>query len=110
MSDSSFYKYHAFICDNQREEGHVRECCAAKGSAELMIYLKRKVKALKLNGKGKLRINKSGCLDRCELGPVMVIYPQETWYSPKSKADIDEILESHLIGGEPVERLKIARK
>ncbi len=109
MNDKNFFQHHVFICDNQREEGHVRGCCGQRDAAELRDYLKAQVKALKLNGKGKIRINKSGCLDRCELGPVMVIYPQETWYSPKSKTDIDEILKTHLIGGTVVERLKLER-
>ena len=60
---------------------------------------------MKLNK--KIRINKSGCLDRCELGPVMVIYPEGIWYSYKNLDDINEILESHLINNKVVERLKI---
>ncbi len=105
----SFYQHHVFICDNQREEGHPRGCCAARNAAELRDYLKSRVKELHLNGKGKIRINKAGCLDRCELGPVLVIYPEECWYRPTNKADIDEILQKHLIEGEVVERLKLVR-
>ncbi|RAG25725.1 (2Fe-2S) ferredoxin domain-containing protein, partial [Burkholderia multivorans] len=58
-------------------------------------------------GAGKVRINKAGCLDRCEEGPVMVVYPEGTWYTYVDKADIDEIVESHLRDGKIVERLKI---
>jgi len=60
-----------------------------------------------LSGEGKIRINTAGCLDRCELGPVLVVYPEETWYSYLDREDIDEIIEKHLIGGEVVQRLLI---
>jgi (2Fe-2S) ferredoxin len=65
------------------------------------------MKQLNLNGQGKVRINKAGCLDRCEEGPVMVIYPQATWYTYVDKEDIDEIIDQHLLGGKVVDRLKI---
>ena len=60
-----------------------------------------------MNGPGKIRINKAGCLDRCEEGPVMVVYPEGIWYTYIDEEDIDEIVDSHLIAGKPVERLKI---
>jgi (2Fe-2S) ferredoxin len=54
-----------------------------------------------------VRINKAGCLDRCDEGPVMVIYPEAVWYTYVDEHDIDEIVDSHLIQGKVVERLKI---
>jgi (2Fe-2S) ferredoxin len=60
-----------------------------------------------MNGPGKIRINKAGCLDRCEEGPVLVVYPEGIWYTYIDQEDIDEIVDSHLIAGKPVERLKI---
>ena len=54
-----------------------------------------------------MRINQAGCLDRCELGPVLVIYPEETWYTYVDESDIDEIVEEHLVHGRVVERLKV---
>lgn len=60
-----------------------------------------------LSGQGKVRINTAGCLDRCELGPVLVVYPEETWYSYLDREDIDEIIDRHLVKGEKVERLLI---
>ncbi len=60
-----------------------------------------------MNGHGKVRMNKSGCLDRCEEGPVMVIYPEGVWYTFVDQLDVDEIIDSHLVGGKVVERLKI---
>ena len=109
MSNQNYYKHHVFICENERDEGHQRGCCKNKGSQDLRIYLKARIKELKLNGKGKIRINSASCLDRCELGPVIVIYPEECWYSPQNKTDIDEILQSHLLDGNIVERLRLRR-
>ena len=73
------YDVHAFCCINERNAGHPRGSCSARGSIELQSYMKARGKELGL-GK-RIRLNKSGCLDRCELGPVMVIYPQGIWYS-----------------------------
>jgi (2Fe-2S) ferredoxin len=65
------------------------------------------VKELGLNGAGQVRVNKAGCLDHCANGPVMVIYPQGTWYSMIDNEDVEEIIQSHLVQGKPVERLLI---
>ena len=70
-------------------------------------YAKSKVKSLELAGKGKVRINQAGCLDRCEEGPVIVVYPEEVWYTYVDTDDIDEIIEEHLVNGRVVERLRI---
>jgi (2Fe-2S) ferredoxin len=101
----NYYRYHVFFCCNQREAGEA--CCNNHGAADLLAYAKDRVKALKLNGKGAVRINRAGCLDRCEEGPVVVVYPEAIWYTYVDRADIDEIIESHLVNGVPVERLKI---
>lgn len=98
----SFFQYHIFCCTNRREPGHTRGCCAEKGAEELRDYMKLKVKQA---GIPAARVNQSGCLDRCELGPCVVIYPEGVWYSPKTKADIDEIITEHLQNGRPVQRL-----
>lgn len=103
----SYYKYHAFFCCNQRDPGAERPCCANRGSQALKDYAKQKIKALGLNGAGRVRINQAGCLDRCEEGPVIVVYPEEIWYCYFDEDDIDEIIESHLVNGKPVERLRI---
>jgi (2Fe-2S) ferredoxin len=70
-------------------------------------YAKDRIKQLKLNGPGKVRINQAGCLDRCEQGPVMVIYPEAVWYTYVDTEDIDEIIREHLQNGRVVERLRI---
>jgi (2Fe-2S) ferredoxin len=99
------YKHHVFFCVNQRPEG--KACCADHDAERLRGYAKDKVKALGLSGEGKCRINNAGCLDRCELGPVLVVYPEGTWYTYIDESDIDEIIESHIVGGRVVERLLV---
>lgn len=101
----SYYERHVFFCCNQREAGET--CCNDRGATELRAYAKDRVKALKLNGKGRVRINSAGCLDRCDEGPVMVVYPEAVWYTYVDRDDIDEIIDEHLVNGRVVERLKV---
>ncbi len=54
-----------------------------------------------------VRINQSGCLDHCEYGPTIVIYPEAVWYRIASADDAREVMQKHVIGGEVVERLRI---
>ena len=100
-----FYQAHVFCCTNVRPEKHPRGSCARKNSVQLRDYMKGKVKELGLPG---IRVNAAGCLDRCELGCTMVIYPEGVWYTYNSEADVDEIIESHLKQGRRVERLILA--
>ena len=102
---TNFYKYHVFFCLNQRENGEA--CCADKGAEAAFDHMKARVKKLGLSGEGSVRINRSGCLDRCNLGPLMVIYPQAIWYTFVDNDDIDEIVENHLVNGIVVERLVV---
>ena len=104
-STMSYFKHHVFFCCNQRAEGEM--CCNSHGATEMQTYAKDRIAALGLKGKGKVRINKAGCLDRCDAGPVLVVYPEAVWYTYVDKEDIDEIVASHLVGGKVVERLKI---
>lgn len=107
MSDNRHYfEAHVFVCTNRRPDGHKRGSCAAKGSEKLRDYMK--VRARELGLDGKVRINAAGCLDRCELGPTMVIYPEGVWYTFHNNADVDEILQTHLAGGGQVERLMLS--
>jgi (2Fe-2S) ferredoxin len=101
----SYYSHHVFFCLNRRDEG--RECCAQRDAERLQAYAKERVKQLGLAGSGKVRINKAGCLDRCEQGPVVVVYPEGVWYTYVDEKDIDEIIDSHLADGKPVERLRL---
>lgn len=105
MSDQPYYQKHVFMCVNQRDDG--RPCCYDRGAQAAQKHAKKRIKELGLNGAGRIRINQSGCLDRCEEGPVLVVYPEGTWYTYVDASDIDEIIDSHLVGGKVVERLKI---
>ncbi len=100
-----YYERHVFFCLNQRDDG--RTCCARHDADRLQAYAKDRVKRLALDGKGKVRVNKAGCLDRCDEGPCVVVYPEGVWYTYVDEHDIDEIVDSHLVRGEVVERLKI---
>ena len=97
-----YFRLHVFCCTNQRPEGHPRGSCAERGSVDLRDYMKAKAKEMGLLG---TRINTAGCLDRCELGPTVVIYPDGIWYHMKTRKDVDEIIEQHLLGGTIVKRL-----
>lgn len=105
MTEKPYYEHHVFFCMNKREEG--RPCCADKGAKAAQEHAKSRIKTMNLRGQGKVRINQAGCLDRCEEGPVVVIYPQGTWYTYVDREDIDEIIDEHIVGGKVVERLKI---
>ena len=99
----SYFERHIFFCLNQRSNGEI--CCASQGAEQAFDRCKAQVKAAGLSGPGKVRVNKSGCLDRCAGGPVAVVYPEGVWYSYVDSSDIDEIVESHLKNGQVVERL-----
>jgi|SRR5690606_5779219 (2Fe-2S) ferredoxin len=101
----SYYRYHVFFCTNKREGGRV--CCANSGSPEMRDYAKARVKELGLAGPGGVRINTAGCMDRCEEGPTVVVYPEGVWYTYVDREDVDEIIEQHLMHGRIVERLRI---
>ncbi len=103
----SHYQRHIFFCTNVREEGADRPSCGHCGSQAIRDYAKARVKELGMSGPGKVRVNSAGCLDRCEEGPVCVVYPEGVWYTYVDESDVDEIIDSHLVAGKPVERLKI---
>lgn len=101
----SYYKHHIFFCVNNREDGSA--CCQNFDAQTMRDYAKERVKALGLAGKGGVRVNTAGCLDRCGEGPVIVVYPEAVWYTYVDHEDIDEIIEKHLVQGQVVERLQI---
>jgi len=102
---SHFHK-HIFFCTNQRADGE--DCCGKHGAQKMRDYAKDKLKALGLSTeKKRIRINSAGCMDRCDDGPVLVVYPEGVWYTYVDESDIDEIIEEHLKNGKVVERLKI---
>jgi len=102
---AAYFSRHVFCCTNQRAEDDPRGSCHARGGVGLRNYFKKQAKAAGVEG---IRVNAAGCLDRCEFGPVIVVYPEGIWYSVQSEADVDEIIEQHLIDGGRVERLMLS--
>ena len=101
----AFYRHHVIFCTNERADGE--PCCARFDARAMRDYMKARLKEEGLHGPGQIRVNTAGCLGRCELGPVVVVYPGETWYTWVDREDIDEIIERHLKQGEVVERLQL---
>ncbi len=99
-----FFDVHVFVCCNRRPDGHKRGSCAARASEQLRDYMKVRAKELAIR---RIRINAAGCLDRCELGPCAVIYPDGVWYRLESTQDVDAVLERHVLAGERVTDLML---
>ncbi len=100
------FEKHIFVCENKRHDGHPRGCCADKGSIAVREKFKSRLKELELDG--AVRANSSGCLDACEFGASVVVYPEQIWYGRVTVDDVEEIIQSHIIKNLPVERLKIS--
>lgn len=100
------FERHLFVCGNQRPAEHPRGCCDPAGGEALHKAFKTAVAEHGLNR--RVRANRSGCLDQCEHGPTVVVYPDAVWYGGVTAADVDEIVTSHLVGGVPVARLQLA--
>jgi len=99
------FERHVFVCNNVRPPDNPRGCCSAKNSVAVADALRAAVKRLGLGG--RVRINMAGCLDQCVHGPNIVVYPEQVWYGFVKVEDVEEIVQSHLIEGKPVERLRI---
>lgn len=99
------FQRHVFVCINERPADSPKGCCAAKGGAEVAAELKRKLYERGL--KRVVRANKAHCLDQCARGVAIVVYPEGVWYGGVTTDDVDELIEQHIIGGRPVERLRI---
>ncbi|HTN77323.1 MAG TPA: (2Fe-2S) ferredoxin domain-containing protein [Pirellulaceae bacterium] len=100
------FTHHIFVCCNQRPEGHPRGSCDPTGSEALRDCFKKELKARGLTA--EVRANSAGCLDQCELGPVVVIYPQAIWYGQVTLADVPRIVEQTILRGELLADLLIA--
>lgn len=102
------FEKHIFICENVRPKNDPRGCCSEKGSKELRQLFKKRLKELGLNA--SVRANAAGCLDACEYGITVLVYPDQTWYGGVTKNDVEEIIQKHIIEDKPVERLIIKDK
>ncbi len=99
-----YFDAHVFVCTNRRPDGHERGCCAAKNSVTLRNYMKARAKEL---GFKNVRVNSAGCLDRCERGPAVVIYPEGVWYTVATREDVDRVLERHIRDGGRVDDIML---
>ncbi len=97
------FERHIFICTNQRAAENPRGCCDAEGLGSLQLAFKKELSARGL--KARVRANKAGCLDQCEHGPTVVVYPEGVWYGWVKPEDVLEIIEQHIINNSPVARL-----
>ena len=102
-----YFDKHVFVCNNERPDGHPRGDCTKKGGKD--VREKFKDELAKRGLKGTMRANMAGCLDSCEMGCSVVVYPDNVWYGRVTVNDVEEIIEKHLVGGQPVERLVIPR-
>lgn len=99
------FEHHVFVCSNERDETAARPSCGQERGKRLRDALKDAAKAAGL--KHRVRVNQSGCLDQCEHGPVVVVYPEAVWYGFVQPEDADEIVREHLVNNRPVERLRL---
>jgi len=106
VSELSLFKRHVFVCHNVRPADAPRPSCTTDGQSELHTRLKQLSREAGLDA--TVRINKSGCLDQCEHGPTVVVYPDAVWYGNVRPEDAEEIVTEHLVGGRPVARLRLA--
>lgn len=97
------FQRHIFVCTNRRPDDHPKGCCAAKGSEEVRELFKEELEKRGL--KGRVRANAAGCLDQCAFGITVVVYPEAVWYARVKPEDVREIVDEHIVGGRPVERL-----
>ncbi|MEN2494459.1 MAG: Ferredoxin, 2Fe-2S [Hyphomicrobiaceae bacterium hypho_1] len=98
------YRYHVFACQQERPPMHPRGSCGHSGAHELFEYLAARLEKL---GNVEICHTATGCLGFCSAGPLMVVYPEGIWYTPRSRDDIDEIMKSHFVENKPVERMII---
>lgn len=98
-----FLEKHVFICTNRRDPSNPKGSCAAKGSEAIREEFKKQIYERGL--KGRMRANAAGCLDQCENGCTVVVYPEQVWYGHVKPEDVNEIIEEHLLKGNVVERL-----
>jgi (2Fe-2S) ferredoxin len=99
------YEKHVFICTNRRDSSNPKGSCAAKGSEQVRERFKKELSERGL--KGRMRANAAGCLDQCEHGCTVVVYPEQVWYGHVTPDDVNEIVEEHLLADRPVERLRL---
>jgi (2Fe-2S) ferredoxin len=99
------FSHHVFVCENRRLDGDPQGSCCGRGAEAVRAAFKEELHRRGL--KGQVRANGAGCLDACSQGPAVVVYPEGVWYGQVRPEDVPEIVERHLLGGQPVERLRL---
>ena len=99
------FTHHIFICSNRREPGNARGCCDPEGNDALRSAFRAELKKHQLGS--LVRANKAGCLDQCELGPTVAIYPQGLWYGHVTLDDVPRRVQETIVGGRLLEDLLI---
>ncbi len=92
-----------FVCNNNRPKGHPRGSCRSLGSAEVLAKFDESFQTNSLYG--KVSLVETGCMGPCSKGTIVAIFPDNCWYKDVTAEDVEDIVKSHLIGGEVVERL-----
>ena len=105
MSNELKYQKHLFICNNQRPDGAPRQCCGEADGLALVAAFKKAINDKKLDV--PIRAQKTGCLDLCEHGPMVVVYPEGVFYGNVQLSDVQEIVDEHIVNGKPLERLQL---
>jgi (2Fe-2S) ferredoxin len=104
----SKFERHIFVCENQRDADNPKGCCKTKGAEDIRQTIK--IAMDKAGLRGRMRCNSAGCLDACEYGPAVVVYPEGVWYTVPTVADAEEIVREHMVAGRVVERLRMPTK
>ncbi|MBT4964526.1 MAG: (2Fe-2S) ferredoxin domain-containing protein [Francisellaceae bacterium] len=97
-----YYQKHIFFCTNLKEQG--KKCCSLGGSRDAVVWAKDFLIKNDMWGPGKFRVSTSGCMGRCALGPIVVIYPEACWYTFQNKSDIEAIIWHHISSNEVFKR------
>ena len=101
----SKFTSHIFVCCNRRAADHPRGSCDQAGYEKLRSAFKAEI--AKRGLKPAVRANKAGCLDQCELGPIVVIYPQQIWYGGVTEKDVSRIIQKTVVEGNILDDLLI---
>lgn len=99
-----YYELHMFVCTNRRNNAR---SCGGSGSEQILSHAKRHLRSLQDTVNACIRVNASGCMGRCQHGPVVVVYPEGIWYRCTSRTDIEEIISRHMCNKEPVDHLRL---
>ncbi|SHI58943.1 (2Fe-2S) ferredoxin [Dethiosulfatibacter aminovorans DSM 17477] len=98
-------KHHIFVCNSARMNGEVKGVCNSKESIEIIQNFAEEISDRELDA--EVMVTSTGCLGLCTQGPVVIVYPEGVWYGKVTPDDVEEIVESHIEGGEIVSRLEI---